>query len=382
MPNYLWVAPGDILTVTVAGVALRIRIITQDLNLFGPIPVECVLDETNIFTQTNIGSGGPVRVKPQTFSKDTTLVVWTSNALQDADAEAANTGFYCVANGQEGNVWNGCLLYISRDAGATYQELSPLSDPGTFGITTSTLAAPGATIVPGMLDTVNSFSFDLSAGTAPTSCSDTELLTGVNGALIGGEVIQYQTVVNNGNNNYTLSNLVRGHRGTEVNWGGHASGEDVVLLEPNGSVSRIVVPPDLFGQTILLKAVTVGQAITSASSVSITISGAEWTPYAGYNLQGSRASGDLTITWTRRTRCGGQWIDFVDADLCELSEKYEIDILNGMTVVRTITGLTSPTALYTSAQQTTDFGSPQNPVSMNVYQIGKYGRGYALNGSI
>lgn len=382
-PNWLWLAPGDILTVTVAGNSVRMRIITEDLALFGPLGCECVLDEVNVFTQSLTGGNGPVRPKPQTFSKDTALIAWTSNALQDADAQTNATGFYCVANGQEGNVWNGCVLYMSRDGGSTFQELLSMSDPGSFGVTTNTLSAPPANLVAGMLDTVNSVTFDLSAGAAPVSCSDTELLSGVNGALIGGEVIQYQTVVNNGNNSYTLSNLVRGHRGTEVNWGGHGVGERVVLLEPNGSVERVPVPIDLFGQTIQLKAVTLGQAITAAQVVSLTIGGEEWTPYAGCQLAGSRnMSGDLTITWVRRTRSGGQWVDKIDADLGEATEAYEIDIMNGLTVARTITGLTSPTAVYTAAQQTSDFGSPQNPISVKVYQIGKYGRGYALTGSI
>jgi hypothetical protein len=52
------------------------------------------------------------------------------------------------------------------------------------------------------------------------------------------------------------------------------------------------------------------------------------------------------------------------------------------TVVRTITGLSTPTATYTSAQQTTDFGSPQAEVFVRVYQVSAtVGRGHYLEGA-
>jgi hypothetical protein len=55
--------------------------------------------------------------------------------------------------------------------------------------------------------------------------------------------------------------------------------------------------------------------------------------------------------------------------MSEASEGYEVEIMNGSTVVRTVTGLTSPAFSWTSAMQTTDFGSGQSSVSWRVYQI-------------
>ena len=57
--------------------------------------------------------------------------------------------------------------------------------------------------------------------------------------------------------------------------------------------------------------------------------------------------------------------------------------MSGVTLKRTITGLTSPTALYTSAQQVTDFGAAQSSILMNVYQLSAaVGRGYAGNATV
>ena len=67
----------------------------------------------------------------------------------------------------------------------------------------------------------------------------------------------------------------------------------------------------------------------------------------------------------------------------ETTEAYEVDVMNGSTVVRTITGLTAPTCTYTAAQQTTDFGSPQAAVTVRVYQMSAaVGRGYPREATV
>ena len=54
--------------------------------------------------------------------------------------------------------------------------------------------------------------------------------------------------------------------------------------------------------------------------------------------------------------------------LGEAEERYEVDILDGATVKRTLTA-TTPAATYTAAQQTADFGAPQPSVSLRIYQL-------------
>lgn len=86
-------------------------------------------------------------------------------------------------------------------------------------------------------------------------------------------------------------------------------------------------------------------------------------------MRGARnPAGDLTITWIRRTRYGGWWRDFADVPLNEESERYEVDIMDGTAVVRTIV-VTTPMAIYTAAQQVADFGSAQASVSVRVFQL-------------
>jgi hypothetical protein len=96
-------------------------------------------------------------------------------------------------------------------------------------------------------------------------------------------------------------------------------------------------------------------------------------PYAPVHLAGTRdISGNLAITWTRRTRIGGEWLDATGTvPLAEDAEAYEVEILGapGGTVLRTIAGLTSPAASYPAADQTTDFGAPQAAIAVRVFQM-------------
>lgn len=141
------------------------------------------------------------------------------------------------------------------------------------------------------------------------------------------------------------------------------------------------------GLSYLYRGITIDQDISTDSDRSFAYSGVNLKPLSPVYLNGSRdpASGDWTLTWIRRTREGGEWRDYVDASLGETSEAYQIEIYaNGTyaTVKRTISA-TSPTASYTSANQTADFGSNQSTLYLKIYQMSAVvGRGYPLTQSI
>ena len=102
--------------------------------------------------------------------------------------------------------------------------------------------------------------------------------------------------------------------------------------------------------------------------VEHTFTGEGLKPLSPVHVRGARSSDDLAITWVRRTRIGGDSWDGVDVPLGEDDERYEIDILDGADVVRTLTA-TSPSATYTAADQTADFGSPQSSISLRIFQL-------------
>jgi hypothetical protein len=92
-------------------------------------------------------------------------------------------------------------------------------------------------------------------------------------------------------------------------------------------------------------------------------------------VRGRRDAGDLHLSWIRRTRVGGDSWETVDVPLGEDTENYALDILDGDTVVRTLTA-SSPAAIYTVAEQAADFGTPPPAIAVRVYQLSaSYGRG-------
>jgi NlpC/P60 family putative phage cell wall peptidase len=98
-------------------------------------------------------------------------------------------------------------------------------------------------------------------------------------------------------------------------------------------------------------------------------------PLSPAHVRGLRSAGDLAISWVRRTRIGGDNWDAAEVPLGEESERYEVDILDGATVKRTLAA-TTPSLTYTAAQQTADFGAPQSAIAVRVSQLSAvHGRG-------
>ena len=61
---------------------------------------------------------------------------------------------------------------------------------------------------------------------------------------------------------------------------------------------------------------------------------------------------------------------------------YDLEILDGSTVVRTVSGLTSSAFTYDSAMQVADFGGPVTSLTVRIYQLGALGRGTPLETTI
>ena len=81
------------------------------------------------------------------------------------------------------------------------------------------------------------------------------------------------------------------------------------------------------------------------------------------------------ISWIRRTRKGGDSWETVEVPLEEDTERYEIDILDGADVKRTLTS-TMPEVTYSEVDQIADFGAVQSSYQANLYQLSAaFGRG-------
>jgi hypothetical protein len=72
--------------------------------------------------------------------------------------------------------------------------------------------------------------------------------------------------------------------------------------------------------------------------------------------------------------------------MSETTELYEVDIFSDSTyttVLRTVTGLTTPAMTYSAADQVTDFGSVQATIYIEVFQISSVtNRGFGAKGVV
>ncbi|MFT3731015.1 MAG: DUF2163 domain-containing protein [Hyphomicrobium sp.] len=164
-----------------------------------------------------------------------------------------------------------------------------------------------------------------------------------------------------------LSGLLRGQFGTEGAMATLATGAQFVLLD--GAVTRVPLDESERRLTLNWRYGPGNRDIGDASYITTPFAyqGLGLRPLSPVHVKGSRASGDLTLTWIRRTRSGGDNWELPEVPLGEESESYEVDILDGTTVKRTLT-TTTPSVVYSSADQIADFGSVQSSVSVKVYQ--------------
>ena len=140
-----------------------------------------------------------------------------------------------------------------------------------------------------------------------------------------------------------------------------------------GGSSSIGVPATYRG-------VTSGASIDSATDVAFTYQGVNLECLSPVAAKGSRdGSGNFSGSFTRRSRLSSSWwTNGVQAPVGESSESYEIDVMSGATVKRTLTA-SSPSFSYSAADQAADFGSAQPSITFRIYQLSaSVGRGYPL----
>lgn len=268
--------------------------------------------------------------------------------------------------------WSGALVYQSRD-GVTYEPLAPIPVEAVLGQALTELA-DGPVGYWDREHTVDVFSYR----SPLVSHSEEEVLAGANLAVLGAEILAFQTATLIDTNVYRLSTLLRGLGDTRYWTDDHAVGDLFALLDLS---TLVEVEMDAAEVEVdrYLKAVPAGGSLSDAIATQFRLQGATARPFAPAHVAGTRDGSDnLTITWVARTRSTMPLLSTIEGRLCCCDEDdYEIDILNGsLAIVRTIQVAGATSASYTAAQQTADGLTPGNPVHLRIYQVSRlYGRG-------
>lgn len=375
-PRYSDLDPGDVVTLTVGGIAHSVRLTRTLLTPQGLIECRGVAEDSALYT----GYAGPGEEEEETgtsYAPPPAATTLEALDLPLLPGEEAGQGAVYFAAAGLGAPWRGTVLYESTDGGVNYTPGATIQQAAILGHALTALPdAPAA-----RMDLAHTVDVALVGDGELESITGAQWLAGGNAALLGDEVIQFESAVLQGDGSYRLSGLLRGRLGSEWAATAHTIGERFVLL--NGALHREGRATSLLGLTRYVKPVTVGSTLGATTAQSYVWQGRSFKPYAPVHLRGMRnGSGDLDMSWVRRTRAGGEWRDNVDAALSEAAESYEIEILDGETVVRTIAAA-SPALTYTAAQQTTDFGAPQSSVTVRVYQLSEIiGRGYGASADL
>lgn len=374
--NDRWIrrGPGQVLGIPVAGQVLPYRIIRAVRGDNGVIEWELQRDDSQVYSSDATGVAGNVRENPLQLPGETLLQLMDCPILQDADD---NAGFYWAVTAVNQG-WRGAAVHRSSDGGSSYAFMSSVEVRTRIGRVASALPS-GPTAY---WDDGNTITVVLDyAGHALESRDDAAVLGGANGVWLGdpdgqgGEVLQFGVATLVAPQTYELSHLLRGRLGTEANVGTHGANETFVLLTL-GTLGRSDFGPGDWNASRLYKPVSRLESLDDTASQSFTNTGVGKRPYSPTHVAGTRdTSNNLTVSWVRRSRLRSAGLAG-PVPLGEASEAYEVDILSGLTVVRTIS-TTSPTVSYTAAQQTADGLTPGNPVSLRVYQISDVaGRGF------
>lgn len=379
-PTYANLEPGDVITVTSPAADYELRLTSANTLPDGRIECAAKFNQAALYTPTAIGEEGKSTGGLLSLDGPCVYSLLDIPLLRDADDMA---GFPVAMSGYLSG-WPGGVLYRSDDDGQTWSDLVAFAPGATIGYATGSLSTHGGTVY----DFASTLTVWLHSGTL-ASVTEAQLFAGQNWFAYGAdgrwEIIAARTATLQGDGSYILQDFLRGQQGTEWATGLHAANDRIILLDTT-NLAFISVNSSTIGTARDYRGITTGKSLDSDSSLAFTYQGVNLECLSPVGLTGNRnpSTSDWTLTWIRRSRMPG-WYDYVDVPLGETSESYEIDIYSDgtyTTVKRTLTAAT-PTVAYTSAQQTTDFGSNQATLYLKLYQLSAtVGRGYALTQSI
>ncbi|MBI3437828.1 MAG: glycoside hydrolase/phage tail family protein [Proteobacteria bacterium] len=211
-------------------------------------------------------------------------------------------------------------------------------------------------------------------GGALASASEDAVLSGANAFAIAAdgewEIVQACDCVLVGDNEYELSKFLRGCVGSaHAMQAPHPVGARVVVL--NDQLTRLDIGAHEWREAVQVIAPPFGLLPTDAraASASVTPPHAAARPWAPAHVRGVRgASGDVAVSWIRCARTGGDSWGPGDVPLGENAEAYQLDILSGSVVKRSVT-VTSPAYAYSVANQIADFGGMPASLHVRVAQL-------------
>jgi hypothetical protein len=360
-PSALALTPGDVVTLEVNGRAhtleLREAVDTEQRRI-GARAID-----TDIFTLPAEPPRRPPPVPPPPLGPAQVTLLELPTLPDDDPPVLAHLAVFAYP-------WPGAMtIWRSLDDGASYQPFATVSAPAVMGETLDDLPA-GPT---SRWDKVATGRIQLYGG-ALASASDSRVLSGTNAAAVqrpdgAWEILQFANAVMVGERTYQLSRLLRGELDSEYAIAAPlGAGAPFVLLD------RHIVPVarglEMIGRRLRFRVVAASRDHGDPSAVEIVLRPDDLAlqPLRPVHLKAVRETGGVRFSWRARKR-GLAGVTFAARlDLSEASEAYELEILSGLSVVRTLSA-TASSVLYAASDETLDFGGVQSSFDVRLYQM-------------
>ncbi len=265
--------------------------------------------------------------------------------------------------------WPGAAAVFSSSSDSNYALNTLVEAAAVVGVTEVTLQPA----IGSMLDRGVALRVGIGSGVL-SSATFEDVLNGANVAAIGDgtagnwEVVQFRDAVLVGDGVYDISGRIRGQAGTEAlaatAW---PAGSVFVLLD--STVGQIDLNPSARGLARHYRIGPAGRPVDDPSySYSVqAFDGVGLRPLSPAHLRAvSQVSGDVDLSWVRRTRIDGDSWQSIDVPLGEDSESYLVSVEQGGNTLRQTT-VVSPGWVYSAAAQSADGVS--SPFTISVAQI-------------
>lgn len=384
--EYVYIAPSDIVEIDGEGVTDNVTFkamsVTRGDN--GIIELEGSLHDVELINHgmpDNVETDKKLWGHMQSVPNSVPATVWRLLDLPPLLENHDTYGAYLAMSGTSTS-WRGALLYRSVDGGNNWSAVSAVGAAAGMG-----------NVVSNPLPYHDAERLDLASKMrvkffnpylSLASCTVDELTRGYNPLLVGNEVVQYMNATQIDANTWEFSTFLRGRRGTDLvnNMNSHFVGEEVIVLQPFVVVNYADSLPHV-KQELHYKGGTAGRLLDEMTTQTFTNTGKRITPLSPYGITATRdGSNNLTITWIRRDRLYQTQYDGADLRNSEDTLEFEVDIMSGSTVLRTISVANAVEAVYSATDQTTDGITPGDPVPVEIYQlsatIGRGNKGAAV----
>jgi hypothetical protein len=265
--------------------------------------------------------------------------------------------------------WPGAVNLWRSSGGGSFALFGSAGKPANMG----RLAAPLPPGPAGRWDHAGELLVALDGAGNFESRTEAEVLDGANALALrradgSFEVLQFATATPVSESVLRLSGLLRGQLGTDGSSETIGMGAELVLLDE--ALVPAVTRFEEIGRALLWRVGPAG--VDAGDDAVVELAGAATNaalrPYAPARVSARREAQGVTISWIRRTRLGGDGWEAGEVPLGEDHEAYEVDIMAGALVRRTLASTTT-SLFYSAADEIADFGTPQQSLIVRVHQL-------------